>query len=94
MIARHRAAAGDAVRAVPLLVRAAESAVGLGARAEAAAYLDMAADLETTGPARSELERRAAEIRQTFVAVAVGGPARGGSYEGVRALREDAAAGD
>ncbi|HEY8633118.1 MAG TPA: hypothetical protein VIL50_08180, partial [Candidatus Limnocylindrales bacterium] len=94
VIARHRAAAGDAVRAVPLLVRAAESAVGLGARAEAAAFLDMAAELETKGPARSELERRAAEIRQTFVAVAVGGPARGGSYEGVRALREDAAAGD
>jgi class 3 adenylate cyclase len=94
VIARHRAAAGDAVRAVPLLVRAAESAVGLGARAEAAAYLDMAADLETRGPARSDLERRAAEIRRTFVAVAVGAAARGRSREDVLALREDAAAGD
>jgi class 3 adenylate cyclase len=62
IIARHRAAAGDAPRAIPLLVRAAESALGLGARAEAAGYLEMAADLEAAGPAHDELKRRASEI--------------------------------
>jgi hypothetical protein len=54
----------------------------------------MAADLEVRGPARSDLERRAAEIRRTFVAVAVGAAARGRSHEDILALREDAAAGD
>jgi class 3 adenylate cyclase len=63
VIARHRAEAGDAARAVPLLMRAAESALALGARAEAAAYLDMAVGLKTTGTARDELERRVAEMR-------------------------------
>jgi len=70
LIARHRAAAGDAVRAVPLLIRAAESAVGLGARAEAAAYLETAAGLEGPGPARDDLERQAAELRGAPAAVA------------------------
>jgi predicted ATPase len=72
VIARHRAAAGDGARAVPLLERAAASALGLGARAEAAAYLDTAAGLEHEGPARDELIRRAAEIRETAVPVAAG----------------------
>jgi hypothetical protein len=63
LIARHRAEAGDAKRAVPLLIRAAESAIVLGARSEAAAYLDMAAGLESTG-AHDELERRVAEMRR------------------------------
>jgi class 3 adenylate cyclase len=63
LIARHRAAAGDSARAVPLLERAAASALGLGARIEAAAYLETAAALERAGPARDELTRRAAEIR-------------------------------
>jgi predicted ATPase len=62
-IARHRGEAGDAVRAVPLLIRAAESAVVLGARAEAAAYLDMAVGLESGGPAHDELEHRLTELR-------------------------------
>jgi len=48
---------------VPLLIRAAESAVVLGARAEAAAYLDMAVGLESSGPARDELEHRLTELR-------------------------------
>jgi class 3 adenylate cyclase len=64
VVARHRAAAGDGPRAVPLLVRAAESALGVGARAEAAGYLEMAAELEVPGPARDELERRTIEIRE------------------------------
>jgi predicted ATPase len=71
-IARHRAEAGDAVRAVPALIRAAESAVALGARAEAAAYLEMAIGLEGDGPARSALERRLGEIRSLADALAPG----------------------
>jgi adenylate cyclase len=64
VIARHRAEAGDAARAVPLLIRAAESALVLGARSEAAAYLDMAVGLESSGSARDELERRVAEMKR------------------------------
>jgi hypothetical protein len=71
-IARHRAEAGDAVRAVPALIRAAESAVALGARAEAAAYLEMAIGLEGDGPARSALERRLGELRSLGDAVVPG----------------------
>ena len=70
LIARHRAAAGDAARAVPLLIRAAESAVGLGAHSEAAAYLETAAGLERPGPARDDLEQRAAELRRAPAEVA------------------------
>ncbi len=44
-IAIHRAAAGDAVRAVPLLVDAAESARSLGAATESASFWQMAAEL-------------------------------------------------
>jgi adenylate cyclase len=44
-VAIHRAAAGDAVRAVPLLLEAAESARSVGAAAEAASFWQMAADL-------------------------------------------------
>jgi class 3 adenylate cyclase len=58
VIARHRAAAGDAQRAIPLLVRAAERAQGLGAGAEAAAYFTAAAEM-STGPASDELRARA-----------------------------------
>ena len=60
VIARHRAAAGDAERAIPLLVRAAEQAEVLGAGAEAAAYFTAAADL-TVGSASEALRARASE---------------------------------
>ncbi|HEX5823901.1 MAG TPA: adenylate/guanylate cyclase domain-containing protein [Candidatus Limnocylindrales bacterium] len=85
LIARHRAAAGDRPRAVPLLVRAAESALALGARTEAAGYLEMAAELELPGLARDELLRRTAGIREPDVvvpAVPAGAPRRGGSKPG------------
>jgi class 3 adenylate cyclase len=62
VVARHRAAAGDAERAIPLLVRAAEQAQGLGAAAEAAAYFIAAADL-AAGPSADVLRARAAEAR-------------------------------
>src|SRR4051812_25854238 len=44
-VAIHRAAAGDVVRAVPLLLEAAESARSVGAAAEAASFWQMAAEL-------------------------------------------------
>ena len=44
-IAAHRVAAGDVTRAVPLLREAGESALALGAAAEAAAFWRQAADL-------------------------------------------------
>ncbi len=46
-IASHRAASGDAVRAVPLLDEAATSALAMGAAAEAAGFWRTAADLAT-----------------------------------------------
>ncbi len=76
-IARHRAAAGDGVRAVPLLVRAADSALAMGAEAEAAGYLEMAAGLETDEPAAADLRRRAAAIRDASLAMP-GAPSGGG----------------
>jgi class 3 adenylate cyclase len=61
-IARHRAAAGDAVRAIPLLIQAAEEAEGLGAGTEAGAYYSAAADL-AVGAAAAALRERASEAR-------------------------------
>jgi adenylate cyclase len=62
-IAAHRVAAGDGPRAIPLLREAGESALALGAVAEAAAYWRQAADLAATddpdGAAQDRL--RAAE---------------------------------
>ena len=77
VVARHRAAAGDGARAVPLLIRAAESAMGLGARAEAAGYLEMAAELEADRPAGEELRQRAVAIRESSFPVAAGPSRRG-----------------
>lgn len=66
-IAAHRMAAGDAARAIPLLREAAESAVALGAVAEAAAFWRQAADLAAVDdPAAAEADRaRAAEALET-----------------------------
>ena len=81
-IAAHRVAAGDAERAIPLLREAAESALGLGAVAEAAAYWRQAADLaDGDDPDAAALDRaRADEALETLEmmreAVAPGG-ARG-----------------
>lgn len=62
-IAGHRMAAGDTARAGPLLREAAESALALGAVAEAAAFWRQAADLVAVDdPAAAERDRaRAAE---------------------------------
>ena len=65
-IARHRSAAGDAARAIPLLIRAAEQALGLAAATEAAAYFEAAADLAVGGQAAA-LRERATEARTGVV---------------------------
>ncbi len=44
-VARHRAAAGDGERAIPMLAQAAEEALAIGAPAEAASFWTAAADL-------------------------------------------------
>jgi class 3 adenylate cyclase len=74
-LARHRAAAGDGARAIPLLVQAAESAITMGAAAEAAGYLEKAAELATSGPEAERFRRRAAEARETEAAARRPSPA-------------------
>jgi class 3 adenylate cyclase len=70
-IAAHRVAAGDAPRAIPLLRDAGESALALGAVAEAAAYWRQAADLaagdDPDGAARDR--SRAAEALEASSAL-------------------------
>jgi class 3 adenylate cyclase len=58
-VARHRAAAGDRERAVPLLVQAAEDASAVGAAAEAASFWTEAADLGQPGPETEGYRQRA-----------------------------------
>jgi class 3 adenylate cyclase len=65
IVAGHRAAAGD-VRAVPLLIEAAEGALALAAGIEAAAYFEAAADL-ASGDASRDLRVRAADARGEVV---------------------------
>ena len=54
-VARHRAAAGDGARAVPMLAEAAEEALAVGAPAEAASFWTAAADLLGAGEACGSL---------------------------------------
>jgi class 3 adenylate cyclase len=82
-IAAHRMAAGDAARAIPLLREAAESAVALGAVAEAAAFWRQAADLAAIDdPAGAARDRaRAAELLESVIAreaAAAGAPTGSG----------------
>ena len=58
-IATHRAAAGDAVRALPLLREAAVYAMGMGAAAEAAAFWQRAAELSVPSDPVAAAEDRA-----------------------------------
>jgi predicted ATPase len=58
-VAIHRAAAGDAARAIPLLVDAAGSALALGAASEAAGFGRTAADLATDSGEASRLRAAA-----------------------------------
>jgi class 3 adenylate cyclase len=59
VVARHRAAAGDTERAVPLLVQAAEESAAVGALAEAASFWTEAADLAPPGPDAEAYRQRA-----------------------------------
>jgi adenylate cyclase len=59
VVARHRAAAGDVERAVPLLVEAAERATAVGASAEAGSFWSAAADLVASGPEADAYRQRA-----------------------------------
>ena len=58
-IARHRAAAGDDERAVPMLAEAAEEALAVGAPAEAASFWTAAADLIGVGDESDQYRQRA-----------------------------------
>jgi class 3 adenylate cyclase len=62
-VARHRAAAGDAERALPLLAEAAEKAMKVGAPAEAAAFWSDAADLAGPDAAAAYRERAREALR-------------------------------
>ncbi len=59
VIAEHRAASGDAARAIPLLDEAAASALAMGAAAEAAGFWRMAADLAVDPAERARLRSAA-----------------------------------
>jgi predicted ATPase len=61
-VARHRAAAGDPARAVPLLDRAAREALAIGASAEAAEFWRAAARLVGDGDPRAADFLRAAAV--------------------------------
>ena len=63
-VARHRVAAGDGERAVPLLVDAAEEALSLGATTEAASFWTAAADIAASAEAAEAYRQRAREARE------------------------------
>lgn len=60
-VARHRAAAGDDERAVPMLAEAAAEALAVGAPAEAASFWTAAADLLGAGDVSDAYRQRARE---------------------------------
>ena len=68
VVARHRAAAGDRDRAVPLLTEAAEEALAVGAAAEAAEFWSAAADMLGSDPAADDCRRRAREALELVAA--------------------------
>jgi predicted ATPase len=61
VLARHRAAAGDKERGVPLLIEAGEDSLAVGAADEAAQFWTAAAELLGDDPAADECRRRARE---------------------------------
>ena len=72
-IARHRAAAGDRGRAVPLLEEAAITALAVGAASEAAAFWKEAADLSDDPVMADGFRLRAAEVSAAAAAAVVAG---------------------
>ncbi|HUP54520.1 MAG TPA: adenylate/guanylate cyclase domain-containing protein [Methylomirabilota bacterium] len=76
-IANHRVAAGDSARALPLLRDAAESALALGAPAEAASFWQQAAELSAVDDpagAAGDRERAASALATASAASALGAP--------------------
>ena len=67
-VARHRAAARDRERGVPLLVEAAGQALDVGAAEEAAQFWMAAADLLGSDPAADDYRRRSREALETIPA--------------------------
>jgi len=67
-VARHRAAARDRERGVPLLVEAAGQALDVGAAEEAAQFWMAAADLLGSDPAADDYRRRSREALETITA--------------------------
>lgn len=65
-VARHRAAAGDGARAVPMLAAAAEEALAVGASAEAASFWTTAADLLGAGEAAEAYRQRARAVLEAM----------------------------
>lgn len=65
-VARHRAAAGDEARAVPMLADAAEEALAVGASAEAVSFWTTAADLLGTGEAAEAYRERARTVLEAI----------------------------
>lgn len=70
-IAAHRVAAGDGPRAIPLLREAAESALSLGAVAEAAAYWREAAELAASADPEGAAADRAREAEAVAIIAAL-----------------------
>ncbi|MFI5225196.1 MAG: AAA family ATPase [Candidatus Limnocylindrales bacterium] len=68
VLAQHRAAAGDRVRAVPLLERAADKALLVGATAEAIGYWRAALRLLGDDPAADAIRDRIASVESAEVA--------------------------
>ena len=62
LIAVHRAASGDAARAIPLLEAAATAALGVGAATEAAAFWRTAAGLSSDAAAADYRSRAEAAL--------------------------------
>ena len=75
-VARHRTAAGDVDRAVPLLERAAQEALAVGATIEAAEFWRTAAGLVPPDDARGGLWRKAADAATRSSGAGVARPAR------------------
>jgi class 3 adenylate cyclase len=74
VVARHRAAAGDTERAIPLLAEAAEEAFAVGATTEAASFWTAAADLLGPDVAAETFRQRARAALEAMPAAGFAAP--------------------
>jgi adenylate cyclase len=89
-VAAHRVAAGEMDRAVPLLREAAESALALGAAAEAAAFWRQAADLAADDDAAAAAADRARAAAADAAAAAADRARAAAAIDSLAAVREAA----